>query len=101
MDKQVSTFSELDKQKGFKLVHLNVRSLLKKIDQVRVMLADLKLDVVTISETWLNEAVNPISVELEGFVAYRQDRNFDKQIGLTYKRKKKKKGRRPYYLCGE
>ena len=35
MDKEVTTIQGLSELKGFKLVHLNVRSLHKKIDQVR------------------------------------------------------------------
>ena len=58
MSSTPDTFEELGKCKGFKLVHLNVRSLPKKIDQLRVLLAGTQLDVVTLSETWLNGAVS-------------------------------------------
>ena len=64
----------LRKSKGFKLVHLNVRSIPKKIDQLRILLDNAKLDVLTISVTWLNKSINSQSVQIKGFVAFRQDR---------------------------
>ena len=52
MDK-LTTFDELNAIKGIKMTHLNVRSIVKKIDQLRVLLYDSKIDVLTFSETWL------------------------------------------------
>ena len=74
MDDQIDSFGDLEKSKGFKLVHLNVRSIPKKIDQLRILLDNAKLDVLTISETWLNKSINSQSVHIKGFVAFRQDR---------------------------
>ena len=76
MDKEVHTLRELNELKGFKLLHMNVRSLTKKMDQIRVMLHDLNIDIITLSETWLNEAVNSKTVALQDYTLYRQDRNF-------------------------
>ena len=76
MDNQVDDFAALGKIKGFKVVHLNVRSLPKKIDQLRTLLLDAQLDVVTLSETWLNTAVHSATIKLNGYVEYRQDRHF-------------------------
>ena len=99
MDSNVSavevtnTIEALSKLKGFKLLHMNVRSLPKKIDQIRLMLHDSNLDVITLSETWLTDSVNSKTVNLDNYVMYRQDRNFklvSKKRGgglLTYIRK--------------
>ena len=76
MDSKIDSLTDLSKVKGFKLVHLNVRSLTKKIDQVRLMFSGLNLDVLTISETWLNKSVSSGSVALNYYTLYRQDRNF-------------------------
>ena len=40
------------------MVHLNVRSILKIIDQLLVLLHDLALNVVTFSETWLKAHIH-------------------------------------------
>ena len=85
MDKNetVGSISKLSKVKGFKLVHMNVRSLSKKIDQLRVLLTGSQLDVLTLSETWLDSAINSTTVLIEGFTVYRQDRGM---VASTKKR---------------
>ena len=49
----IKTIQELGNAKGVKILHLNVRSVLPKIDQLRALFSDSKLDIVTLSETWL------------------------------------------------
>ena len=83
MDKP-NTFSDLDNLKGFKMVHLNIRSLVKKIDQIRLLTEGTNLDVLTISETWLKPHLGTPLVELTGYQTFRQDR--------CIKGKAKKKG---------
>ena len=56
-------------------MHLNVRSLWGKIDQLRVSLADSKIEIITLSETWLNEALPSHSIDLTGYTSFRQDRS--------------------------
>ena len=72
----MNTIQDLSQLKGFKLLHLNVRSLPKKIDQIRIMFHEMNLDVITFSETWLNDAVNSKTVALEDYILYRLDRDF-------------------------
>ena len=74
MDSQGINLDQLNNVKGFKLIHMNVRSLHKKIDQLGILLWETKVDIITMSETWLNSAVSSKSMQLEGFVEYRQDR---------------------------
>ena len=76
MDNTVDNFEALSLLKGFKLVHMNVRSLSKKIDQIKLLLADSNLDVITMSETWLSDSVHSGTVTLDNYVMYRQDRDF-------------------------
>ena len=93
MDKQARSFGDLNGMKGLKLVHVNVRSLPKKIDQLRVLLLDSCIDVVTISETWLNASVALPEINIEGFLAYRQDREGGTRV------KKKGGGLLTYINC--
>ena len=90
MDKNIQNLGQLEESKGFKLLHVNVRSLTKKNDQLRAMFLNTSLDVITLSETWLNNFVSSANVALEGYSAFRQDRN----LSLV----KKEKGRRPAYI---
>ena len=74
----IDDLDALGAAKGFKLVHLNVRSIVKKMDQIRTLLFDSKIDVVSISETWLKPYLNTKLVALEGYDTYRLDRATNK-----------------------
>ena len=73
MDKPDS-LEDLKKFKGFKTAHINVRSLLKKMDQIRLITDGSEVDVFTISETWLKPHLSTTLVELDGYRAFRQDK---------------------------
>ena len=75
--------NELGELKGLKIVHLNVRSLLKKIDQVRLIIEDSGINILTISETWLQSHLNNSLVAIEGFQSFRLDRNCKRRSGST------------------
>ena len=70
----ISDLTSLGLAKVFKVVHLNVRSILKKIDHLRLVTQDLNIDVFTVSETWLKRHL----VDIQGFKAYRLDRDSGK-----------------------
>ena len=70
----IDSFDKLSRAKGFKMAHLNVRSIVKKIDQLRILLQDSNIDVLTISETWMRSYMETQLVELQGFKSYRLDR---------------------------
>lgn len=56
-DDLLNNFSELNKLNGLKVISLNIRSLLPKINILRTDLQDLGIDFVTLSKTWLKEGV--------------------------------------------
>ena len=74
MTSEIYNFYQLSTAKGFKIVHLNIRSLPKKIEQLRTILQSSSIDVITLSETWLHTKVDMQLVHIPGYVAYRQDR---------------------------
>ncbi len=39
---------------GFKIGHVNIRSLVKNIDQLRIYLSNQQYDIICINETWLD-----------------------------------------------
>ena len=69
-------FDELS-GKGLKFVHLNITSLLKNIDEVRLFLNDNKVDVFALNETRLDETIteNEISVPMFNLLRKDRDRN--------------------------
>ena len=74
MTSEIYNFYQLSTAKGFKIVHLNIRSLPKKIDQLRSILQGSNIDIITISETWLHSQVDSHLIHILGYTTYRQDR---------------------------
>ena len=66
---------ELSAVKGLKMVHWNVRSMPKKIDQMRALVADSPIDILTISESWLKPHLHTNLISISGFDVFRQDRS--------------------------
>ena len=74
----INNFFDLGQAKGFKLVHLNVRSLLPKIEQIKAIINISNIDVLTISETWLNPLTHNKLIEIPGYKLFRQKQKFRK-----------------------
>ena len=74
VNNNINNISDLSKEKGFKLMHWNVRSLIRKVDQVGVLLADSPIDVITVSETWLKPHLSSSLLATDGIQIFRQDR---------------------------
>ena len=87
----IENFADLSNAKGFKIVHLNVCSIVKKIDQLRLLLADSKIDILTVSETWMRPHIHTELVDIQGCSASRLDRSIPG--------KENKKGWRTSDLC--
>ena len=76
----INDFGDLGSAKGFKMTHLNVRSLVKKIDQLRLLLRDKPVDIFTVSETWLQPHLSTGLAEIEGYNIFRLDRKANGHI---------------------
>ena len=85
----VSTMDELGGVKGFKVVHLNVRSIVKKIDQIRILLQDSNVDVFTLSETWLKPFLHTALFEIDGYKLFRLDRGYSSKTKKSNRIKKR------------
>lgn len=64
----------MDEVKGLRIIHLNVRSLVRKIDLLRVLVDSNMPDIITLSETWLNSSVSDSEINLANYDLYRYDR---------------------------
>ena len=69
---------------GLKLVHLNIRSLKNNAHflELRKFTKFNKIDVLTVSETWLNTSVTNKEIEIEGYKLHRLDRLHKKGGGV-------------------
>ena len=70
------------KQKGLNVVHLNIRSVIYKIDQIRMMISQAKIDVLCLSESWLNPNITDSELSIEGYKRFRKDRTLKKGGGI-------------------
>lgn len=59
---------------SLKCCFLNARGLLGKLDELKVMIFELGLDIIGISETWLSEEVENVEITIDGYRLFRKDR---------------------------
>ena len=64
------------KNKGFHLMHLNIRSLFSKnkFDMFKQQMIDSGLDTICISETWLKNGLHSNYINIPGYIVTRLDR---------------------------
>lgn len=56
--------------KGLQIVHINVRSLLPKIDSIRHGMVGSNIDVLCVTESWLHELIGDNSISKDGYMVY-------------------------------
>ena len=62
--------------RGLHFVHLNVRSLWSKYDQIRQLLYNSNISLMGISESWLSTHVDQSLIEIPNYSCIRLDRNW-------------------------
>lgn len=73
----------IKKEKGTKLIHLNIRSLLANLDEVKTDLLDGSLDIVALSETWLHSRCSNGLLQATNYNLIRHDRLTEVSKGRT------------------
>ena len=63
------------KRKDLHFTHLNIRSLLPKLSQLKLTIKDTNAAVLSFSETWLDDSISDNEVEIEGYNIVWLDRN--------------------------
>lgn len=71
----------LSKAKGIKVAHLNVRSLYHKIEEIRYLARKINVDILCISETWLNDKIKDGEINITGYTIKRGDRKHGRKGG--------------------
>uniref|UniRef100_A0A8C4YP06 SGNH hydrolase-type esterase domain-containing protein n=1 Tax=Gopherus evgoodei TaxID=1825980 RepID=A0A8C4YP06_9SAUR len=79
MPNRVKNVSEPKRQK-IKCLYTNARSLGNKMEELVLLMQELKLDIIGITETWWNSS-HDWSIGIEGYVLFRKDRNKGKGGG--------------------
>ena len=78
------SLSFLPTKRGFKLASLNITSLPKHIDELRVLLADRPVDVLSINETRLDNSVADSDVNIPGYEIIRRDRMTNVDLAVVF-----------------
>ena len=62
------------RSRGLKIAHLNVRSLMPKLESLKILLENKPFDVFTVSGTWLKTSILDNEIHLPGYSCVRSDR---------------------------
>ena len=68
--------------KGLNIVFWNIRSLINKIDSVRLEIENIKPDMFNINESWLHEDIGNDFVSIKGYTILCSDRR-ENDVGIT------------------
>ena len=63
------------KSKGIKIASLNINSLLKHIDEIRVLLTEYTFDILAINESKIDNSISDNELHIFGYDIIRKDRN--------------------------
>ena len=62
-------------KKGLKCLHINARSMISKIDELRFIVNELKIDCLALSEIWLGSCIANHEINIPHMYLFRNDRN--------------------------
>lgn len=78
----VATPSDFKSRHGLGFIHLNVRSLVPKMDMIRIWANTTNADIIVISETWLKKSVTKIPKVNPRMILKRHFKSFEQQAFL-------------------
>lgn len=70
----IDTPEEFKSRSGLGIIHINVRSLLPKVDLIKLWITSTDADILVLSETWLNESVLDKDIYMSGYKVFSCDR---------------------------
>ena len=71
-----SDLQNLVNYRGIKVIHQNIQSLTRKIDELRFICKSLdsKIHLLTFSETWFDGEISDSEINIPGYTVFRMDR---------------------------
>ena len=60
-------------RRGFRKAHLNINSLTKHIDELRILLFDYSIDIISINETKVDDTMKSCEVHIPGYDLIRRE----------------------------
>ena len=86
MPKELQKFLGNNKDENVSVLNLNIRSINKKFENIKIILLNLNFSfsIICFSETWLNNSdVDDSNYELPNYVSVHQIRNHHKGGGVS------------------
>lgn len=71
---ELSSLDALKNSNGLRFIHVNVRSLLNKMDAIRLWTKTTDTDILVLSETWLKPSITNNMIHIDGYNIFRTDR---------------------------
>ena len=79
-----SFMANVHSHNGLKLAHLNIRSLPRNLDQLRILLHNKPIDVLSLNETFLTADIFDDDVSIPGYLLCRNDRGSRHGGGVAF-----------------
>jgi hypothetical protein len=73
--------SALQNKHSLNIIHLNIRSLFNKMDLLKSFIFKTNVQIILISESWLDPHISSAMVKIPGFKLYRSDRTILDESG--------------------
>lgn len=75
--------SKFTKYRNLNCIYTNIRSIMNKNkrDEIELLLAENKIDIIGIAESWTTEDIADAEISFKGFSLFRKDRRNDKTRG--------------------
>ena len=70
----LESYADFYDRKGLGFIHINVCSILSKLDNIKIMVLKTNADIFIFSETWLDSNTDDKYIALDGYNVYRTDR---------------------------
>ena len=80
--KQIRTLRQLKNMKGFKICHLNVRSIRSKLDELKILTEQASPHLFIITESWLSPVIPDSFIAIDKYQLHRKDRTWKKGGGI-------------------
>ena len=72
---EISELKDITNQRGSSFLHLNVRSLLSKIAEIKQILNEYKgIQMLAVTETHLSTQIHDSEIAIDGYTIFRKDR---------------------------
>ena len=81
-----STVSDFSKLRGPSFGSYNIRSIINKLDDIKVILGMSKLDFLGLTESWLTKKVDDAELQIPEYNMFRFDRDngLGNRLGVAY-----------------